>query len=462
MRSLLALGLGIAALAACHQTDPAGQGGSAGGEPLGSLPVRNPADPERAARGEAHFSDGTFARGLFPGFALRSLYYVWGGGPPGGGGDAAYWAAFRERYGMFEAPYPNDGLPMGIRKVGDAVTFDCRLCHASVVAGQTAIGAANTRLDFQGLMDDLQTLADLAVLVGFPAYVNPLAGQGRTGAAGVHDAMGLGFSLSKLYGPAPAGLATDLGFSRSPAWWSMKYKGRIYTDGSGDVEGQRTMMAMFLAFGMPLSELVALDEPIEDVRHHALSLTAPSWPFAAPDAGMVAEGRGVFDATCASCHGVHTGPKAGYPDIIVPRAEVGTDPIRAERLTPVEADWVNSTWFGADHPMKASGGYLAPPLVGVWAAAPYFHDGSVPDLRSVVRSAERPVAWRRTGSMAADYAEARVGGRFEAAAPVPGDTIEHRRVVDTTRPGLSASGHTYGDALSEAEVASLLAYLKTL
>lgn len=466
MRSFFALGLGLglALVAGCHPgAESPGAGGSApdaGKEPPLGLPVRHTADPARAMAGEAHFSDGTFARGLFPFIALRSLYYIWGTEWPEG--DDAYWAAFRDRYGMFEAPYPNDGLPMGIRKVGESVTFDCRLCHADVVAGKTLVGAANSRLDFQGLMDDLQTLADIASMFGYPKFENPLAGQHRTGAAGVNDAMGLGFWLSTQYGPAPPGLATDLGFQRSAPWWSLKHKDRIYADGSGDVAGQRTMMAMFLAFGLSLGELTTLDAPMEDVRQYALSLPAPAWPFGAPEGASVERGRAVFDGSCASCHGAHTGPSAAYPDKIVPQADVGTDPIRATRLTALEAGWVNASWFGADHPMKESGGYLAPPLAGVWAMAPYLHDGSVPDLRSLLRSGERPVAWRRVGSGTEAYDEARVGWKYEDAPSVAADSIDHRRTVDTTREGLGAMGHTYGDALSDADLASLLDYLKTL
>ncbi|MGH8528863.1 MAG: hypothetical protein ACRETN_03330, partial [Nevskiales bacterium] len=40
-------------------------------------------------------------------------------------------------------------------------------------------------------------------------------------------------------------------------------------------------------------------------------------------------------------------------------------------------------------------GYVTPPLHGVWASAPYFHNGSVPDVWSVLKPEERPKVWRR-------------------------------------------------------------------
>jgi endo-cleaving rubber dioxygenase len=40
-------------------------------------------------------------------------------------------------------------------------------------------------------------------------------------------------------------------------------------------------------------------------------------------------------------------------------------------------------------------GYLAPPLYGIWATAPYFHNGSVPNLWEVLEPADRVRIWKR-------------------------------------------------------------------
>jgi hypothetical protein len=40
-------------------------------------------------------------------------------------------------------------------------------------------------------------------------------------------------------------------------------------------------------------------------------------------------------------------------------------------------------------------GYVTPPLHGVWASAPYFHNGSVPDVWGVLKPDDRPKVWRR-------------------------------------------------------------------
>ena len=65
---------------------------------------------------------------------------------PGSGGGvtekpADYDAAFRDRYGLHPAPYPNDGLPMGLREARPACSarasaIDCMLCHGGSILGQ--------------------------------------------------------------------------------------------------------------------------------------------------------------------------------------------------------------------------------------------------------------------------------------------------------------------------------------
>ena len=107
-------------------------------------------------------------------------------------------------------------------------------------------------------------------------------------------------------------------------------------------------------------------------------------------------------------------------------------------------------------------GYLAPPLDGIWATAPYLHNGSVPTLWHLLRPDERPGVWKRTG---AGYDAARVGLAVETLAEVPpavAEPSERRHYFDTRRYSKSAAGHDYPAALEEGEKRDLLEYLKTL
>ena len=158
----------------------------------------------------------------------------------------------------------------------------------------------------------------------------------------------------------------------------------------------------------------------------------------------------------------------------MPIAEIGTDRVRFDALADAERLALNESWFGhfggdakplGDRQQPA--GYVAPPLDGIWATAPYFHNGSVPTLWHLLHPESRPEVWRRTPT---GYDDRRVGLEVETvsaaafaerlAAGLPAD--ERRQFFDTQQPGKSAAGHDYPAALSEAERTALLEYLKSL
>jgi hypothetical protein len=415
-------------------------------------------DPARAARGQALLQTTALANGLLPEFVVRNLWVAWGTAAPAT--DAEYWKAFRERYGMLDAPFDNGGLPLGVRRRPDGITFDCMVCHGGRVAGSTILGAPNTRLDLESLYDDLLVMRDLAPMFGFPQPPVPYDLDGFTSAAGAQDAFGLGFRAAKAAGVSDVN--TVFGPERAPAWWLLHYKKRAYVDGSADASGHRANMATLVALGFPYAELPSRESDFEDIAHYIRSLESPCWTLTPLDARKVTRGEAIFDANCASCHGGQTGPSAAYPDKVVDRAEVGTDPLRAVQFRNTEATYLNASWFGQP-PLTSTGGYLAPPMVGIWARAPYFHNGSVPDLMGLLDSRQRPARWTRSGTELGDYDPDRVGFRYQevSAAPIP-TTREGRLVYDTTRPGMSNGGHQYGDALGDDERADLLEYLRSL
>ncbi|MBK7864756.1 MAG: hypothetical protein IPJ65_40375 [Archangiaceae bacterium] len=398
-------------------------------------------DPARAERGRVALLETGLTGPLVPMLAMQSLWAVWGTGMP-----ADYWVAFRARYGF--------GLGEGVRAVnGNQATLDCLACHQGTVNGQSLVGLGNPRSDLTLLQEDL---AQLATMAGFtpPGYARL-----RTGARGVNDAMGLGLELSLNYGTPPTPIRTELGFQDPPAWWGLKRKSRMFTDGSGDIRAHRSMMATLLAFGVTQAELEAREETFKDVREYLLSLSPPAWPFAAPAAEAVTRGRAVFEATCARCHG--TSRCDANPSTLVALTEVGTDPVRASAYGPDEVAWVNLGWLARDYPETSTGAYVAPPLRGVWATAPYFHNGSVPTLAAVLESSTRPKVFELEAG-ADDYDAVAVGRKYAslAAAPSSPPRAERSHVYDTTRPGLSNAGHTFGDGLSAADRADLLEFLK--
>src|SRR5262249_40743186 len=158
------------------------------------------------------------------------------------------------------------------------------------------------------------------------------------------------------------------------------------------------------------------------------------YPFPV-NAALAAKGHDVFDATCARCHGTY-GEKWTYPNKIVPIKEIGTDPKRFEGLGQKVADHYNASWFaqekgGEGYKGIVSDGYQAPPLDGVWATAPYFHNASVPTVYHVLNSKARPKVFTRSyRTDEADFDREKLGWKVKeldrpAGADQPG--IERRR-----------------------------------
>src|SRR5262249_15567566 len=123
-------------------------------------------------------------------------------------------------------------------------------------------------------------------------------------------------------------------------------------------------------------------------------------------------------------------------------------------------------WYADDYPGRMTGGYQAPPLDGVWATAPYFHNGSAPTVYHVLNSKARPKAFTRPyGTGKEDYDPEKWGWKVQVLerGPDPGaPAFERRKVYDTTQPGRGNGGHPFGDKLTDDERTAVIEYLKTL
>jgi hypothetical protein len=96
--------------------------------------------------------------------------------------------------------------------------------------------------------------------------------------------------------------------------------------------------------------------------------------------------------------------------------------------------------------------YKARPLAGIWATAPYLHNGSVPNLEEILLPAARRSQAFHVGSR--EFDPARVGFVTRASR----GTFEFR----TSEPANSNAGHEFGTTLPDAQRGDLLEYLKTL
>jgi len=171
-------------------------------------------------------------------------------------------------------------------------------------------------------------------------------------------------------------------------------------------------------------------------------------------------GRDLYAERCAACHGRYS-PALDRPELVeFPNWEgdIGTDPQRANLLRQEIADTVNGGLFGAYIDARTVTTYTAPPLTGVWASAPYFHNGSVPTLWHLLRPETRPDVFT-VGGHKLDLA--RVG--IDLDPPEDYQPWATEVEIDTGAFGLSNGGHSEGlIGMTEAEKDALLEYLKLL
>ena len=100
--------------------------------------------------------------------------------------------------------------------------------------------------------------------------------------------------------------------------------------------------------------------------------------------------------------------------------------------------------------------YKARPLNGIWATAPYLHNGSVPNLWELLKSPDAGDASTRRSN------EFFVGSKQYDPVHVGFRSDQGPFRFDTTLPGNSNSGHDFGTDLEAEQKWALIEYLKTL
>lgn len=233
------------------------------------------------------------------------------------------------------------------------------------------------------------------------------------------------------------------------------------------------------------------------------ALQAPQWPgamFGALDAARVTHGGQIYAQQCVSCHQLsdRNDAKRELKAVITPVDEVGTDPrmvrnvldsisssgaFEGRKVGIVLGDAIGARAPTSDlvvhaavgaamrHPLAAirdavagyhsvlkatlashPDGYKARPLSGIWASAPYLHNGSVPSLVELLKPPAARVQHFYVGSR--EFDPQSVG-----LATVAGDPST---AFDTSLPGNANTGHAYGTDLAEGDKRDLLEYLKSL
>lgn len=364
----------------------------------------------------------------------------------------------------------------------ELVSANCLQCHAGRINGELVIGLGDSTGDFTApvggmaalagaLLSDPDEKAELQRFVDRLAAIEPFT---QTLTIGVNPADAVAAVLfahrdPKTFAwndppllelPEPTPIPVDV-----PPWWWMKKKNAMFYVAGGRGDHSRTMMASATLCTDSVDEARDIDAYFPDVRAYITSIEPPKYPFEI-DAALADLGRPIFEATCSGCHGTY-GPGGVYPNLLAPIEVVGTDPVLAQGAAQFSGrflDWFNNSFYGEVAHLAPEKGYMAPPLDGVWASAPYFHNGSVPTVAAVLDSSSRPTYWTRTFD-STDYDPAALGWQIteldhgQADEPV---AAERKKIYDTTLSGHSNSGHPFGDALSADDRLAVIEYLKTL
>lgn len=374
------------------------------------------------------------------------------------------------RYGLTSRPGDNTGLPLQfvVDHEGNW-TPNCFFCHGGSVSGAPYPGAPNAQLAMQTLIKETRAtklrLGKPFDPVDFGSLLMPLGTtRGTTNAVifGVILAAFRDHDLNILPGiPRPQVTHHDMD---APPWWYFQKKQTLYADGFAE-KGHRGLMQFAMDRSNGPEKFRAWEDDFRHIFAYMESLTPPPYPATVkPD--LAGRGRLIFEQTCAECHGTYGEPPE-YPNRIVPIEEIGTDRVRYDALTREHRQSYRDNWFsqyGKEKVLVNTPGYLAPPLDGIWASAPYFHNGSVPTLWHVLHPQERPTVWKRQTQQSA-FDEQHVGLRIDELSPRPAGTNRASaspEIFDTRRPGKSAQGHRFPEQLSESERAAVLEYLKTL
>ncbi len=350
-------------------------------------------------------------------------------------------------------------MPFGL---GKGIGMDCMVCHAGSIAGKSYVGLGNSTLDYQAFYEEMSAADGRAPRT--PFHFCNVRGTNEAGPMAVYL---LGYrepNLDRRVKRIDLDLQDDL-CEDVPAWWLLKKKQTMYHTGGADTRSVRSLMQFMMSPFNSADDIQKAEPDFKDIRAFLLSLSPPKYPLPI-DSRLAARGEELFQTNCARCHGAY-GEKWTYPNKVVRLDKIGTDRHRFDGISRKFGDYYEKSWFNQDYPIHETEGYQAPPLDGIWATAPYFHNGSVPTVYHVLNSRARPRVFTRSYRTDLDaYDAGKLGWKVEVLTEAPDakklSPIEYRKIYDTTRTGRGNGGHTFGDKLTADERMAVIEYLKTL
>jgi len=183
-------------------------------------------------------------------------------------------------------------------------------------------------------------------------------------------------------------------------------------------------------------------------------LTIPPKSYTAEDSQLLKDCAGVKPGTAFVGNSFARTVQAAV-DSIKQKAYAAAGIDKAQQLAMEDFDQRGSaTWRDTLLDTQPPyGPYAARSLYGIWAAAPYLHNGSVPTLyHLLLPPAQRPKTFALGGR---EYDPVRLGFAVATACS------QQDCIVDTSWTGDGNGGHLWGTDLAEPDRMALLEYLKT-
>jgi len=243
------------------------------------------------------------------------------------------------------------------------------------------------------------------------------------------------------------------------------------------------------------------------------TLWSPNWPediLGKLDSEKIVRGKVHYENLCISCHAViadRTDPDRFIGEKMIPVSATGTDPLaatnplesmsktgllkgmtvlpllkslpsegllggrfedeattakvvgngvigvlREERPKKLFTGLIPYVKAAKANTAKKTASYKARPLNGIWASAPFLHNGSVPNLTELLTKPDARKDSFHVGSWELDTKNV---GFTTADGP-------NTSRFDATLAGNSNAGHDHGTGLSEVEKSDLIEYIKSL
>ncbi len=408
---------------------------------------------------------------------------------------------------LLEAKYLHDTRRLfeGKQAIADALEKLLRITYGFSDADD--IGELSARMKFLGTL-----------MVGTsPRTAETISGYGRT------DAFGRIGNLV-LRGDDPIGYTAPVSL---PWIWGLKYMAMIHYNGNTNSVALRNvgqslgLGAIILNDKLDSTVNVKNLDRLEKLAH---KIPVPQWekvfagvPELQIKEDLAADGKKVYEKSCQGCHESNhfVGPAGVLREYKMFSLEkVGTDSNAAQnavkavgtvefnrsifngvsgikarfyeryQVTPQEqaaieyremrgAEFFRDTLNGFNRQaefkntygdVQAGTGYKARHLSGVWATAPYLHNGSVPTLWDLLQDpTKRPKIFLIKSH---EYDPQKLGYKSQQEADVIGRVKacnkDDQSCIDTSISGNHNTGHIYGTDLTDTQKWALLEYLKVL